>query len=968
MFDMKNKDIAEENIIDDDTKKIIDIYNEKSEINAKIKKDINNIHLYPIVYKKKYGSRDTIISVEIRIGEKEKKRVYVINDIYKFIERFKYKEKYRYGKELEIIHSSSVLDEESKIFMNYVNFICQKYSSSYYNKKIIKLKDDDFFDFFKIYIGKSIFFEDILFEVVLYNYPIKFNIEKDEKDSYILTNLSKNYDIISFAPRLIIVSYSDKTIYVCTNEYSEAMSDILKFMEENDNELFISNKYIQPFYKSIFSTISDFCEIKNIDIINNIPELRASIYLNTENNNIQAKLVFNYDKEEYDAYSSYNNPVADRGKEIIIKDIVEKYFEKFPDNKEYNLILNEDDKIYNFITEGIEELSQEMDIFASENFEKISKYRKVPFSVGIRMKSNLIELEFDVENYNTDELLQILESYNKGLKYHRLKTGEFIRLNDEFFEEFSELKNVFNISKENILNGKIEVPKYRMLYLDTLSKNNNELKINESRELYKEIKKYKTLADTGDFNVPDKLDNIMRQYQKDGFRWLKTICRYNFGGILADDMGLGKTLQAIALMQSINEENANKKFLVVCPSSLVLNWESEIKKFAPNLKSLALTGGDVQERKEKMEKILDYDIIITSYNLIVKDIKIYEEIQFCVHFIDEAQYIKNHNTQTAQAVKLIKSEIRFALTGTPIENNLAELWSIFDFIMPGYLYQYKYFKNNFEIPIMRHKDTNKTKTLKKVIAPFILRRMKKEVLKELPDKTEIVLKSEMYDMQRKIYIANLINFKKEANKETELEGEKSRFKVLAMLMKLRQLCCDPSLVYNDYNAGSAKLEQCIEIILNAVESGHKILLFSQFTSMLDIIKERLDNENISNYMLTGKTRASERLNMVDRFNNDSTNVFLISLKAGGTGLNLTGADIVIHYDPWWNVSAENQASDRAYRIGQNKNVQIYKLISKDTIEEKILSLQKAKSELMEIAQSSENIMKMPISDILSLFD
>jgi len=969
-FDMKNKAITEKNIIDDDIRKIINIYNEKNEINAKIQRNISNVHLYPIVYKKKYKSGDIIISVEIKIGEKEKKRIYVINDVYKFIERFRYKKKYRYGKELEIIHSNNILDEESRVFMNYIKFICEKYSSSYYNKKSIKLKNDDIFDFFKLYIGKSIFFEGELFDVVLNNYPIKFSIEKDKKDYYILTNSSQNYDILSFYPNLIIVNYENKTIYICTDKYSEAMSDILKFMEENGNELFISNKYIQPFYKSILSIISNFCKIENINIINHLkpPELRALIYLNTENNSIQAKLVFNYDKDEYDAYNNYNNPIADIGKEVIIKNAVEKYFEKLPNNKDYNLILHGDDKIYDFIIEGIKELSQEVEIFASENFRKIIKCKKMPLSIGVNIESNLIELEFDVENYSRDELLQIFESYNKGLKYHRLKTGEFISLNSGFFEEFAELKDAFNINKENILNGKIEVPKYRMLYLDTLSKNNNELNINESRELYKEIKKYKTLSDVGDFNISNELDNIMRQYQKDGFRWLKTIYKYNFGGILADDMGLGKTLQAIALIQSINEEDNNKKFLVVCPSSLVLNWENEIKKFAPNLKSLALIGGDIQERKEKMKKILDYDIIITSYNLIIKDIKIYKKIQFCIHFIDEAQYIKNHNTQTAQFIKLIKSETRLALTGTPIENNLAELWSIFDFIMPGYLHQYKYFKNTFEIPIIKHKDINKTKALQKIVAPFMLRRMKKEVLKELPDKTEIILKSEMYDMQRKIYIANLINFKKEAKEETELGGEKSRFKVLAMLTKLRQLCCDPSLIYNDYNYGSAKLEQCIELILNGVESGHKILLFSQFTSMLDIIKERLDNENISNYMLTGKTRTSERLNMADKFNNNNTNVFLISLKAGGTGLNLTGADIVIHYDPWWNISAENQASDRVYRIGQRKNVQIYKLISKDTIEEKILSLQEAKSKLMEITQSNENIMKMPISDILNLFE
>ncbi len=944
---------------------LIDKYSRKNKKITDIEENLNSIHLFPAISKKWDH-----ISLDLKAGAKNKKRSYVISNIPEFSQMFKSGTKHRYGKDLEFIHSYNVLDEESEKLIQFIRVVSEQYTNKYsYNKKFLSLNDEQFPEFLKIYVNKEISFENNLYRVSLQNYPINFKLEKKENNIYSMS-VSQDYQILSSGTESTICDHNNKIIYICTADYSEAMTEILKTIENNNNKIFIPENDIMAFYKNILFIISEFSVIENIDIISHIkpPELKALLYLDMpEKNTVTAKLVFSYNDKEFNPYSYYDNPLADIKKETIIKNKAEKYFTPTNSKNKYNLLLCGDKEIYHFITEGLAELSEKVEILASENFDKISVFKKISLNIGVHIKSNLLELEFDTGNYSIDELSDILASYNKGLKYHRLDSGEFINLDDEILNEFSELKNALNISDNELITGKTNIPKYRMLYLDALRKNNKELNIDESKEFYKEIKKYKTLSEVGDFNFPNKLEDIMREYQKDGFCWFKTIHTYNFGGILADDMGLGKTLQAISLMQSIKDENPDKKFLVVCPASLVLNWESEIKKFAPDLKSLSLVG-TVSERTEKIKKISEHDIIITSYNLLIKDIKSYKKLEFCIHFVDEAQYIKNHNTQAAKATKLIKSETRFALTGTPIENSLAELWSIFDFIMPGYLYDYRYFKNNFETPIVKSKDINKTKALQKIVAPFILRRMKKEVLKELPDKTETILKSEMDDIQRKLYIANLVEFKKSAKEKTAAEGEKSRFEVLAMLTKLRQLCCDPKLIYDDYDGESAKLEQCIELVSNCVDAGHKILLFSQFTSMLDIIQKRLDEYNISTYMLTGKTKPSERLNMVNKFNKDSTNVFLISLKAGGTGLNLTGADIVIHYDPWWNISAENQASDRAYRIGQRKNVQIYKLISENTIEEKIHILQQAKSELTEITNSTENITQMSLSDILDLFE
>ena len=409
----------------------------------------------------------------------------------------------------------------------------------------------------------------------------------------------------------------------------------------------------------------------------------------------------------------------------------------------------------------------------------------------------------------------------------------------------------------------------------------------------------------------------------------------------------------------------------MCPSSLVLNWKAEIEKWVgDNIKVLAIKG-DADTRKELIASYKDYNLIITSYDSLKRDIFEYEDKQFKYIIADEAQYIKNFTTQNATALKNLDGEIKFALTGTPIENSISELWSIFDFIMPGYLYNYNKFKNKFEMPILKQNDEQALRKLKAMITPFILRRVKADVLTELPEKNITVMKNEMTTEQEKIYLSYLAQTKQEVVQELNQNGfEKSKFKILMLLTRLRQICCHPSLFISNYNGGSGKLNQCIDIILEAISSGHKILLFSSYTSMFKIIEEKLQEENINYYKLTGETPVSKRVEMVEDFNKDENiKIFLISLKAGGTGLNLTGADVVIHYDPWWNVSSENQATDRAYRIGQKNSVQVYKLITTNTIEEKINKLQEKKAKLSENLLSTEEkfINQLSKEEIMELF-
>lgn len=514
----------------------------------------------------------------------------------------------------------------------------------------------------------------------------------------------------------------------------------------------------------------------------------------------------------------------------------------------------------------------------------------------------------------------------------------------------------------------IELPKYRAMYIDSLAREKGVLQIERSSYFKKMVQDVIEPQDM-EFELPEGINGTLRGYQKTGYKWLKTLAYYGFGGILADDMGLGKTLQVITLVKS-EAESEKRPSLVVAPTSLVYNWQEEVRKFAPDLAVTVLSGAQAG-RRERFSEIESADLVITSYGMIKRDIDLYHDYKFKFCFIDEAQHIKNPNTQNAKTVKQIKAGGYFALTGTPVENTLTELWSIFDFVMPGYLLSHHKFTGRFETPIVKNGDKNALKELSRHIKPFILRRMKKEVLKELPEKIESKMTNEMTAEQKKIYTAFVIKAKKEFEEELAANGfENSRIKILAILTRLRQVCCHPGLFIEDYNGGSGKLEMLTELLQNAVEGGHRILVFSQFTSMLTLIKNELDKMKISYHYLDGSTSAEERMKLVNTFNGGEKEIFLISLKAGGTGLNLTGADMVVHFDPWWNPAVEDQATDRAYRIGQKNTVQVFKLITKDTIEEKIFELQQKKRELIEaVIKPGENFLtKMTETELRKLFE
>ncbi len=958
-------------------------------------KNKGTIKLEPkILYDKFVGD----MKVEFRIGNK---KMYKIKNLSEFYTRMQQKEFYRYGEKLQFVHVKEMFEEQSQPLLEFLLKHAEiiKYANSnfnsnyrYYGKVLsdsnIMLGNSGIDEIFEILKNKEVEFQKdynklkVKFTEEQPNF--EFVLEKLNEEQYIIKS---NIDIFNIT---IINGKNNKYVlfenklYKCTKETEESSLKLLELFRKNYlTQIKLGEKELQQVFSIILPKVKNAINIEKIEeskIEKYKPkELGVKVYLDfDERDFLIADVKFCYDSIEF-------NPIESKKQELkIARNVIAEThalnaFRKtgfMLDIKNSRFILTDNDKIYEFLTEDINYYMQKFEVLVTEKFKtKQIKQSKIG-SIGVKVENNLLTIDINQLNIDTKELQKIMEKYELKKKYHRLKDGSFINLEDNKEIEFlDKLVTGTDIKYEEIENGKINLPVQRSLYLNQLLQGIEGTEIIKNSE-YKEIVNNLNKQTDADIQVPENLNSTLRYYQKTGFKWLKVLDKYKFGGILADDMGLGKTIQMLSLIVDYieNDENETDKraSLVVSPSSLTLNWQSEVKKFAKELKTLVIKG-TLEERKQLISKIQNYDIIITSYDLLKRDIDLYKQKNYQFRFViaDEAQYLKNSNTQNAKSIKNIKADTRYALTGTPIENSLSELWSIFDYIMPGYLFSYKKFKSLFEVPIIKDNNQKAMKKLKMLIAPFVLRRNKKEVLTELPEKTITVLNNEMGNEQRNIYLNYLAQAKQELADEIQINGyEKSQIQILAALTRLRQICCHPSLFIEGYKEGSSKLEQCIEVIEEAVKSGHKILLFSGYTSMFSFIEEELKKREIKYFKLIGSTKVDERIKLVDEFNeNPEIKVFLISLKAGGTGLNLTGADMVIHYDPWWNLSTENQATDRAYRIGQKNNVQVYKLITKNSIEEKIYDLQQKKAGLADTMLSNKTsfINKLSKDEIMNLF-
>lgn len=684
-------------------------------------------------------------------------------------------------------------------------------------------------------------------------------------------------------------------------------------------------------------------------------ELKSKIYFDKYNRDIKAEVRFQYGEFEFNAFESgYDGShiiVRQKEKEEELLHLLEQM--EFESHKNFFLLKN-DRNIYTFLKEGMDQLKEQCEVFYSEDFKKIGIRTSGNFKTNLRLSSDMNLLEFDIENDDIpkEELEELFKSFRLKKKYYRLKNGDFIDLESKHMEEMTRILDRLNISNKELNTDTLRLSKNTAVYLNEVLEE-AEIETLRSQNFLHFIDTILNPEDT-EYEVPDVIQATLRHYQLVGFRWMRMLAGNGLGGILADDMGLGKTLQSIVYMASVLEEESKAHFLIVCPTSLVYNWKEEVEKFAPHLACEIVTGSP-KERQVVIGEYENYNILITSYPLIRRDIELYETIMFHTVFIDEAQFIKNADSLSAQSVKRLKTVNRFALTGTPIENSLSELWSIFDYLMPYYLLTHSKFVSQYEKPILRN-DKEVLEDLGKHIRPFILRRMKKEVLTELPDKIETKMLMDMKEEQKKVYSAYLESIRGDLGLTMKENGmEQSRMKILAALTRLRQICCHPSTFLEEYNGGSGKLDVLMEVVPEAIANDHRILIFSQFTSMLHIIGKELEKQNITYFSLEGSTPTEVRADYVKRFNAGECSVFLISLKAGGTGLNLVGADMVIHYDPWWNPAVEEQATDRAYRIGQKNSVQVLRLITKGTIEEKIFKLQQRKKDLSDTVIQTKEI-------------
>ena len=672
--------------------------------------------------------------------------------------------------------------------------------------------------------------------------------------------------------------------------------------------------------------------------------------------------------------------------EFYISRLITRYFSYWEDESGELVIRGDEEALYQVLSEGMPQFQEVGEVWLSESVRHLRVLPPPEVSMGVSLGGGWLDLKIETAGIDPAELLQVLSEYRQKKKYYRMKNGEFLQLSGGGLQALDSLTADLGLTKSEFQAGEAKIPAYRAFYLDSLS-GDGRMKLFQRDEAYGMMVRDLKTAQSVSYAVPAVLEKTLREYQKIGYTWMRTLARYHFGGILADDMGLGKTLQVIALLTAFYQEKTEQKAagnegsgselplpsLIVCPASLVYNWGQEFARFSPEIRVL-LIAGTAKERQEQLEEQMRMEasegaqVIITSYDLLKRDRAAYLGRTFEYEIIDEAQVIKNAKTQGAKAVKEISANARFALTGTPVENRLSELWSIFDFLMPGFLYSYRKFRERYELPIVKNQDPEALTALRRMTGPFVLRRLKKDVLRELPGKEERIVYSAASGRQQKLYTASALKLK-EALAGGAWSGN-GKLEVLSQLMRLRQICCDPALCFEDYTGESAKLETCVSLIASASAAGHKILLFSQFASMLERIRERLLQEGISSHLLVGATPKEERSRMVQAFASDEVPVFLISLKAGGTGLNLTAADIVIHYDPWWNVAAQNQATDRAYRIGQEKPVTVYKLILKDTIEENLLKLQNAKLALAAqvVSEGMVSLGDLSQNELMELFE
>lgn len=885
-------------------------------------------------------------------------RQYVIKDLCAFVNAFRTKDTVVYGKQLTLKHDFEALDERSARLVRCMSAVIR---ASDENRKIPQLLLGGHLldEIFALFLPEERLENHLLLDC---DPMLDLKIEKSKREGQVDMYIVQPFRLLQGERYRYL--YAREQLYRLSPEYERKVVPMLEAF--GATQISFSGRSMEAFCGTVYPKVRDHLRISGDELLEAyLPEaMSARFYIDTsERGGLTARAAFVYGEQEIAADARTRAIRRDTLGETRALNALAQYFDRTNDGQ---YVLEDEKRIYEFITGGSERLSEVGEVLVSDRVRNLRVKRKQTAVIGVSVGESVLQLHVDTGEFPPEELEGLLEAVREKRSYYRLKDGRFLSAQDDDLSGIARVAHGLGLSAKELKQAEISLPLSRAMYLDGALKQERKLEFERDDGFRRLIRDFRTVEDS-DFHVPDSLAGVLRGYQKVGYRWLRTLDAYRFGGILADDMGLGKTLQVLAYLLALKQEGrANRPALIVCPASLVLNWGAEAQKWTPELR-VCLLDGTAAERKGRIRRASEFDLVVTSYDLLRRDGEAHAENEYGVCVLDEAQYIKNHQTKGARMARELRASVRLALTGTPIENRLSELWSIFDFLMPGYLYKYEEFRRRIETPVAKNGDEEAAALLKKLIAPFILRRTKQEVLTELPPKTETVRVIPMESEQRKLYMAYAWDVKKRVE---ESNGQEDRMQILAMLTRLRRLCCDPNLCVEGYKGGSCKLEECVRMVTELTEGGHATLVFSQFTSMLARIRTALNGAGIASFTLQGDTPLKERAELVRRFNDGEVPVFLISLKAGGTGLNLTGADTVIHYDPWWNLAAQNQASDRCYRIGQTRKVQVYRLIAQDTIEENILKLQEKKSLLAELAAGDANggLLTMSREDLMELLE
>lgn len=902
--------------INDLNQVIFEFLKEKQEdkVNSFFKENENLIRL-SLYHTNSYYYDQIAFKLKIQVS-----RAYTVKNIQDLLRGFFEKRLESFGKNTQIYLTNDDLDEPSQLIYNFL----LKYAFTKDWQKEGEIYSECLDDFFNL--NASLPKEYTEFKTSKKNIKLVLNLLEHEDCFELNTELDDSFLIGH--KHLYMVNHKEIVQY--TMDPDGFLASLAYNLQQNDGWL-IKKSEFKAFYLQCLQPYMEYIKLEtNVDVekyttlIENI-----RVYSDLENANMVVWGTYLENNQKKSFFTNTNsNQIAS------VEAIIQHYAVKIEDNKA--IFKGRSDALYNFLDYGIPLIQKQADVYVSEELKRLKNRRSMNLSVKVYVQNDLLKMELD-SNVNVDELSHILNAYRKKKKFYQLKNGEMIDLENTGLEQLDELASTMNLTTKDFKKETIEKPAYQAFHLMDVNPEfdvRNDVTVTEYTNRLMNIKKQP-------IQLKDEYKSLLRMYQQQGIQWLYDLKNMNLNGILADDMGLGKTLQVLVFYeQYVSKE---KPSLIVCPSSLMYNWMSEIEKFKIDVDAVCVTGTQ-DVRKDIIKE--NHELYITTYDYLRRDVELYMSMEFEYIVLDEAQFIKNPKTKNAQSVKSLKSKHRLALTGTPIENGLSELWSIFDFLLPGYLYSLNYFTKNFEKPIQMGDDKRQAQ-LQKLVSPFILRRTKKQVLKDLPDKVEKDLWLNLSPEEKQLYLANLAQVNEQLQQQLELEKVDSIL-ILAMMTRLRQICCEPRMLYENYTGESTKFKMCLDLIETLKENDKKVLLFSSFTSIFDSFIEEFNRRGIKYHMITGAVDKKKRKEEVDAFQSDDSNVFLISLKAGGTGLNLTKAQAVIHFDPWWNVSAQNQATDRAYRIGQTKNVLVYQLLMKNTIEEKIYEMQKRKKAMSDL--------------------